>query len=929
MRVFILTIDDISVRIVVITGGLNNRQMSNKKKALSIKHTVVIVLGTVMLTFSLIIFTLLITRWDRSAEYTSREIAESVARHSSEKITSFLRNPLKINEENHKIIENGILSLSDQIPREKFFLGILDSQEEQIYSFSIGTVTGEYYGARRNTEGILEIMRNNASTGGHSWYYSVKEDLTAGEIAVKLRLFDPRTRAWYTSALEADGPAFSPVYQHFVMNDLTISAAIPVRQAGTGELIGVMGTHMLLGSVSDLLAQEMEEYNGYSFIIDKENGELIANSMGLKNFTIGADDTSKRLSLTDIEHPAIQDIAEKYSSGGPSFTTSPHDIKDSLFVSVKEISLPGIDWILLTAVPEHILYDTVHESITLSGYLIAIAVLLAGVIYYAISQRLWRPLDNLLNVTGALSNGDLDRRATIVRNDEIGSISEGVNQVADNMQYLINNLERIVEERTETLNLTNKELEESRTELETLLDSTAEGIFGIDLDGNCTFLNKAALRLLGYEAQEQLLGENMHRLIHHHEDEETECTPETCPIISSVRTGKGYDSDNNVFYTSEGNRIDVSFHSYPRIIDGKIVGGVITFLDITQKKERENQIEYLSSHDTLTGLFNRSSLEFFYAEFSTERHLPLSVIFGDLNGLKMTNDVFGHLAGDSLLAGAARILTESIRKVDVAARIGGDEFLILLPNTGKNEVREVIRRIKQGFEGKRLDAVNYSMALGSATRQSVKGSIETLIAVAEEEMYKDKARSKKDTDTATIATILETLSQKKDNNWNRSDQAQELCDRFGKQLNLTSVDIRKLKKALTYHDIGMITLDTQLLRAKELKQEEQTALYMHPITGYRILSLYDDMLDIAEIIYAQHEHWDGSGIPRGLEEEQIPPISRAIAIIELYYVLNHARASGHENAEKQIRNALREKSGTIFDPDMLEAFMKVIELFPG
>ena len=891
--------------------------MNSRKKALSIKHTVVIVLGSVMLTFSLIIFSLLITRWDRSAEYTSRQIAESVARHSSEKITSFLRNPLNINDENHRIIENGILSLSDQVSREKFFLGILASQEPQIYSFSIGTAEGEYYGARRNAEGILEIMRNNRSTGGHSWYYTVNEDLTSGEIAVKLNLFDPRTRAWYTSAVEADGPAFSPVYQHFVMNDLTVSAAIPVKDPATGKLLGVMGTHMLLGSVNELLAAEMQEYDGYSFIIDRKTGELIANSMGLKNFTVGTDNTSKRLSLADVDNPAIQEVAQMYQSGGPSFTTSPRDIEDALFVSVKEISLPGIEWTLLTAIPEHILYDTVHESITLSGYLIAIAVLLAGVIYYAISQRLWRPLENLLGVTGALSGGNLDSRAHIVRNDEIGLISEGVNQVADNMQYLINNLETIVEERTETLNRTNRELEESRVELKTLLDSTAEGIFGIDLDGNCTFLNKAALRLLKYENQEQLLGQNMHKMIHHDEADDVECTPETCPIIASVRTGKGYDSENDVFYTADGNRIDVSFHSYPRIIDGNIVGGVITFLDITQKKERENQIEYLSSHDTLTGLFNRGSLDFFYSDLSTERHLPLSVIFGDLNGLKMTNDVFGHLAGDSLLAGAARILTESIRKVDIAARIGGDEFLILLPNTGKKEVEEVIRRIKRGFQGKKLDAVNYSMALGSATRETVNESIETLIAIAEEEMYKDKARSKKETDAATIATILETLSHKKYNNWNRSEQAQALCERFGNQLNLTSVDIQKLKKAIIYHDIGMITLDAHLLSFGDFSEEELSAQYLHPITGYRILSLYDDMLDIAEIIYAQHEHWDGSGIPRGLKGEQIPLLSRILSVIEFYDVTIRT-------SQEIPFSVIEEKSGTWFDPDLLQAFLETV-----
>lgn len=179
---------------------------------------------------------------------------------------------------NHKIIENGILDLSDEKFRDKFFAGVLNSHEDEIYSISYDTFNGEYYGARRNKNGDIEIMRNNASTGGNSWYYSVNEDMTIGGIVVQACQFDPRIRVWYKVAVEAGIPTFSLIYKHFVMDNLTISAALTIYN-NDKKLQGVIGTHMLLTDIGAFLKDTVSKYNGYAVIIEKGSNNLIANSM--------------------------------------------------------------------------------------------------------------------------------------------------------------------------------------------------------------------------------------------------------------------------------------------------------------------------------------------------------------------------------------------------------------------------------------------------------------------------------------------------------------------------------------------------------------------------------------------------------------------------------------------------------------------------
>ncbi|AGL02854.1 diguanylate cyclase [Desulfoscipio gibsoniae] len=866
---------------------------------------------------------LIFNNWFSSARQTTESIAEELNESIYNQIYSFIHVPSQINEANHKIIANGILDINDERLRDKFFVGVLSSRDDEIYSFSYGTADGEYYGARRNEKGVIEIMRNNAGTRGNSWYYSVNDDMTAGDLAVQAGKFDPRTRAWYKAAVETGSPTFSPIYKHFVMDDLTVSFACPIYNK-LGELQGVLGTHMLLTDIGTYLKNAVSKYNGYAVILEKGSNTLIANSMGIDNFAVLPDGTLERHSLDKVEDSDFKQAYKKYTvHQDPNFLYEGKD--QNIYINVKEIHMEGLDWVVISAIPEGLLITPVVQSIHLTVLLTALALLISLVIYMIITGRLLKPMNNLLRVSEALSSGDLTKRVDIVRNDEIGRISESFNRVADKMQFLINNLEAAVKARTEELHKANADLEENKNQLQLILDSTAEAIYGMDLNGECTFCNISCIKLLGYNSQDELLGKNMHHQIHHTRRDGTPFPIDECRIFQSIKQGKGFEADDEVFWRADGISFDVEYHSYPQIKNGEIIGGVVTFMDITERKQKEAEIQYLSCHDTLTGLYNRRCFEDNRIKIDNPDHLPLSVIFADINGLKMTNDIFGHAAGDELIKKSAEILVRSCRENDIVARVGGDEFIILLPNTSEKNAEKVISRIKSEFLDARVAAIKCSISLGLDTKRSPDQSLDEIMTDAENAMYQDKTMNRKSIKMDIIDNIIETLHSRSARERLHSIAVSEFCSEIGSVLQLSELEINKLKRAGYMHDIGKITLDARLLSKEALAAEEFEEIRQHSVVGYRILNLFDDTLDLAEYVYSHHESWDGSGYPRGLKGEQIPLIARIISIAETYErVLNRGNLSILESKKKAIET-IKEGAGKQFDPAIAELFAQMMD----
>lgn len=489
----------------------------------------------------------------------------------------------------------------------------------------------------------------------------------------------------------------------------------------------------------------------------------------------------------------------------------------------------------------------------------------------------------------------------------------------------LNNLEAKVKERTEELNKANLALVENKNQLQLLLNSTAEAIYGIDLNGRCTFCNISCIKMLGYNSQEELLGKNIHMQIHHDRRDGTPSDIDECKIFQSIKLGKGFEADDEVFWRADGTYFDVEYHSYPQISNGEVVGGVITFMDITDRKKREEEIQYLSCHDILTGLHNRRCFEEDLVKMDIEDNLPLSIIFADINGLKLTNDIFGHAAGDKLIKKSSEILMQSCRENDVIARVGGDEFIILLPKTSDENAKRILSRISSGLLNTRVAAIKCSISLGSDTKTSMDQSLEEIMANAENAMYKDKTSNRKSINKDIIDTIIDSLHSKSTGEKEHSIAVSELCGEIGSALHLAEPEINKLKRAGYLHDIGKIKLDESIFSKETPLEKESEQMQQHPAVGYRILNLFDDTLDLAEYVYNHHEGWDGNGYPRGLKGEQIPLISRIISIAETYdRVLNKGELSIAERKRAAI-GAIKEGIGKQFDPQIAELFVRMMD----
>ena len=374
-----------------------------------------------------------------------------------------------------------------------------------------------------------------------------------------------------------------------------------------------------------------------------------------------------------------------------------------------------------------------------------------------------------------------------------------------------------------------------------------------------------------------------------------------------------------VVRNDEIGRISVSLN---KVADG--IEDIIDNLEDTVDKRTE-ELYYLSYHDTLTGLYNRQYFDKNRMKLDTVDNLPISVIFADINGLKLTNDIFGHEVGDSLIKKTSEILVQSCRESDLIARIGGDEFVILLPKTDNEKAQKVLDRIRSSFSKAKVAAIKCSVSIGVDTKTSVDQSIGEVFTNAENAMYKDKMMNRKSVNKDIIDTIINTLHAESLAEKQHSEGVSQLCGDIGTELGMTDTEIGKLKRAGYLHDIGKIVLDSNVLTKDNLTKDEMDRVQQHPMVGYRILNLFDDTLDLAEYVYNHHERWDGKGYPKGLKGEEIPLISRIISIAEAYErILRREGKSNPESKEKAIQ-IMKANAGKRFDPKITELFLQMIQ----
>lgn len=348
--------------------------------------------------------------------------------------------------------------------------------------------------------------------------------------------------------------------------------------------------------------------------------------------------------------------------------------------------------------------------------------------------------------------------------------------------------------------------------------------------------------------------------------------------------------------------------------------------DITALIESQEQVLYLCYHDKLTGLYNRSFFEEELKRLDNDRNLPLSIIMGDINGLKITNDAFGHLKGDKLLKNIANILSNSLRKGDILSRWGGDEFTILLPSTDEKTTLDIIDRIKAACKEKSTLLNHSTISLGCDIKLFSEKDVYEVLTNAENNMYKNKAKDGKKFRENIISSMKKYLRDERFENNLSSRKTKSYLKKIGNHLNLSQDDLDNLILLADIHDIGLISVPKSILNKKTaLNESEWEQIRNHTESGYRIAKSIPETAHIANYILHHHERYDGKGYPDGLKADEIPYLNRIFAVVDVYESLSQNKAYRNSFAQVDIINCLKTNSGRLFDPKIVDLFLNILE----
>jgi diguanylate cyclase (GGDEF)-like protein/putative nucleotidyltransferase with HDIG domain len=386
---------------------------------------------------------------------------------------------------------------------------------------------------------------------------------------------------------------------------------------------------------------------------------------------------------------------------------------------------------------------------------------------------------------------------------------------------------------------------------------------------------------------------------------------------------------------------------------GLLVSGALIGMLKSQVDDMVSQLADAARTDQLTGLLNRRGFEEMF-ELEVERgrrgDRTLSLLIGDLDRFKQVNDMFGHHAGDRALARAAAVLDREKRRIDTLARLGGEEFALIVPDADGQQAFMLAERLRvalrQEFDG---EDVGITISFGVAcippdgkSRQDLLGAADDALYAAKE-LGRDRTvlyskdvigvltpangrNTKRNEQLATMLALAQAIDMRDANTARHSQTVARYCETIAAEMGLHKTTVERVRLAGLLHDVGNVAISNMLLEKPDpLDADEWIEIRRHSEIGARILS-NARLGDIGQWVLAHHERVDGGGFPFGLSNGEIPLEARILSVADAFEAMTSERPHRAALSQEEAVEELQRNAGTQFDPHVVNALLRALSL---
>ncbi|MDR3591686.1 MAG: diguanylate cyclase [Negativicutes bacterium] len=462
------------------------------------------------------------------------------------------------------------------------------------------------------------------------------------------------------------------------------------------------------------------------------------------------------------------------------------------------------------------------------------------------------------------------------------------------------------------------ELENSRRTIEEIFNAASDGIVVNDGEtGEILAVNHKMTEMFGYTEEEfKQQGIVLIAGPAYHEQA-------LAIIRKTVREGTQLHERETA--DRSGRRFTVEINAARAVIDGKVCC-LALMRDITVRKQMEIQMEYLRLRDPLTGAYNRAYFETELLRIQLGADQGTGVFVCDVDGLKLINDTLGHRQGDELLRNVADLLRAGIELPDFVARIGGDEFTMIMNGPTKARMEKIDRKIRRKVDAYNKENPHLPLSLSIGWALAEEGTdIEAAFKTADNNMYRQKMHQSQSIHSSIVRIMMKALEEKDHITEGHADRLGDLMEEMGEILLLPRGIVADLRLLAKFHDIGKVGIpDSILTKPGRLTEDEMAVMRQHCEIGYRIAKSSPNLAPIADWILKHQEHWDGGGYPLGISGEDIPLQCRILGIADAFVAMINDRpyrtAMNVEDALAEIDRC----AGKQFDPALARHFIELV-----